>query len=151
MCFYLVHAGWFAPSSVPATEVFDGDLRWSSGSGITKKRLKEKDFLEINNNHHYNNNNNNTNTNSQISSVDFLQSRSISTGLGLSLDDRRMVSSRESPVLSLFNDEINRELQRQDLEIDRLVKVQVLNLYFVLLFSSEILENQEDLQYEFSV
>lgn len=64
--------------------------------------------------------------NSQISSVDLLQTRSVSTGLGLSLDDRRMVaSSGDSPLLSLFDEEIDRELQRQDAEMDRFVKVQV--------------------------
>ncbi|OVA15831.1 zinc finger protein [Macleaya cordata] len=109
------HVVGLAPGPVPVPDAFDGgDLRWSNGSEITKKRLKEQDFLE----------NNNNNNNSQISSVDFLQSRSVSTGLGLSLDDRRLASSGESPVFSLFNDEIDRELQRQDAEIDRFVKVQ---------------------------
>ncbi|KAF8406308.1 hypothetical protein HHK36_008393 [Tetracentron sinense] len=99
----------FAPGAIPATDGGGGDLVWSNGSESKKKRLKEQDFME---------------NNSQISSVDFLRTRSVSTGLGLSLDDRRMASSGDSPVFSLFSDEIDRELQRQDEEMDRFVKVQ---------------------------
>jgi len=75
-----------------------------------RKRLKEQDFLE---------------NNSQISSVDFLQPRSVSTGLGLSLDNTRLTSTGDSALLSLIGDDIERELQQQDVEIDRFLKVQV--------------------------
>ncbi|CAK9184959.1 unnamed protein product [Ilex paraguariensis] len=75
----------------------------------SKKRLKEQDFLE---NH------------SQISSVDFLQARSVSTGLGLSLDNGRLASSGDSSLLGLGGDDIERELQRQEAEIDRYIKIQ---------------------------
>ena len=75
-----------------------------------RKRLKEQDFLE---------------NNSQISSVDFLQPRSVSTGLGLSLDNTRMASTGDSALLSLIGDDIDRELQQQDVEIDRFLKLQV--------------------------
>lgn len=76
-----------------------------------KKRLKEQDFLE---------------NNSQISSLDFLQSRSVSTGLGLSLDNTRMASTGDSALLSLIGDDIDCELQQQEAEIQRFLKVQVL-------------------------
>nr|CAN66984.1 hypothetical protein VITISV_004458 [Vitis vinifera] len=86
-----------------------GELRWNYGLESKKKRLKEQDFLE---NH------------SQISSVDFLQPRSVSTGLGLSLDHGRMASSGDSAFIHLIGDDIDLELQRQDAEIDRFLKVQ---------------------------
>ncbi|MCL7035942.1 hypothetical protein MKW94_003150 [Papaver nudicaule] len=117
------HVAGLAPG-----DVFDGgDLQWAAnGVEISRKALKEQDFLDNNNNNQYydNINNHNSNTNSQISSVDFLQTRPVSTGLGLSLDDRRNVSCGETPVYSLFDDEIAREFQRQDAEIDHFIKVQ---------------------------
>ncbi len=113
-----------APGPVAANDGSDGgaDLQWNYGVEVEpkKKMLKEQDFLE---------------NNSQISSVDFLQPRSVSTGLGLSLDNNtRMASTGDSALLSLIGDDIERELQRHDAEIDRFLKVQV----FVLLqdFSS---------------
>ncbi|XP_058089549.1 probable BOI-related E3 ubiquitin-protein ligase 2 [Magnolia sinica] len=102
------HVVGLAPVPIPAMDGTTVDLQWA-GSEPKNKRLKEQEFLE----------------NSQISSVDFLQTRSVSTGLGLSLDDRRMASSSgDSPVLSLLDEEIDRELQRQDTEMDRFVKLQ---------------------------
>ncbi|XP_010269519.1 PREDICTED: probable BOI-related E3 ubiquitin-protein ligase 2 [Nelumbo nucifera] len=103
------HVAGFAPAPTPATDCGGGDMRWKNGSEPKKKRLKEQDFLE---------------NNSQISSVDFFQTRSVSTGLGLSLDDRRMASSGDSPLFSLLDDDIDGELQRQEAEMDRFVKVQ---------------------------
>ncbi|XP_010263518.1 PREDICTED: probable BOI-related E3 ubiquitin-protein ligase 2 [Nelumbo nucifera] len=110
------HVAGFAPGPTPAAGCGGGgvggggcDLRWSGGSEAKMKRMKEQDFLE---------------NNSQISSVDFLQTRSVSTGLGLSLDDRRITSSGDSPLFSLLDDDIDRELQRQEAEMDRFVKVQ---------------------------
>lgn len=85
-------------------------LQWNYGLEPERKRLKEQDFLE---------------NNSQISSVDFLQPRSVSTGLGLSLDNTRLTSTGDSALLSLIGDDIERELQQQDAEIDRFLKVQV--------------------------
>ncbi|MCD7470288.1 hypothetical protein HAX54_010017 [Datura stramonium] len=85
------------------------DLQWNYGLEPKKKRPKEQDFLE---------------NNSQISSVDLLQRRSVSTGLGLSLDNGRLASSGDSAFLGLVGDDIERELQRQDTEIDRYIKVQ---------------------------
>lgn len=85
------------------------DLQWNYGLE-SKKRPEEQDFLE---------------NNSQMSSVDFLQRRSVSTGLGLSLDNGRLASSGESSFLGLSEDDIERKLQRLDAEIDRYVKVQV--------------------------
>lgn len=87
------------------------DLQWNYGLEPKKKRPKEQDFME--------------NNNSQISSVDLLQRRSVSTGLGLSLDNGRLASSCDSAFLGLVGDDIERELQRQDAEIDRYIKVQV--------------------------
>ncbi|CAN7082865.1 unnamed protein product [Brassica oleracea var. botrytis] len=71
-----------------------------------RKRVKEMDFLE---------------NNSQISSIDFWQRRSVSTGLGLSLDSPPIGSSDGSALLPL---DVERELQRQDAEIDRFLKIQ---------------------------
>ncbi|MCI13273.1 RING finger protein B, partial [Trifolium medium] len=85
------------------------DLHWNFGLEPERKRLKEQDFLE---------------NNSQISSVDFLQPRSVSTGLGLSLDNTRLTSTGDSALLSLIGDDIDRELQQQDLEMDRFLKLQ---------------------------
>ncbi|XP_021898508.1 probable BOI-related E3 ubiquitin-protein ligase 2 [Carica papaya] len=104
------HVIGFAPGPAPVTDGRDGpDLQWNYGVESKRKRLKEQDFFEIN---------------SQISSVDFLQARSVSTGLGLSLDNNRMASSNDSALLSLLGDDIDCELQRQDAEIDRFLKVQ---------------------------
>jgi len=49
----------------------------------------------------------------------------VSTGLGLSLDNTRLTSTGDSALLSLIGDDIERELQQQDVEIDRFLKVQV--------------------------
>lgn len=102
----------FAPGPFTAADGGDGggELRWNYGLESKKNKLKEQDFLE---NH------------SQISSVDFLQPRSVSTGLGLSLDHGRMASSGDSSFLRFIGDDINLELQRQDAEIDSFLKVQV--------------------------
>ncbi|CAN8302767.1 unnamed protein product [Cochlearia groenlandica] len=80
-----------------------------------RKRVKEVDFMDNN------------------SSIDFGKARSVSTGLGLSLDNARLVSSSSSSstyydgsasLLSLVGDDIDRELQRQDAEINRFLKIQ---------------------------
>lgn len=94
------------------------DFEWNYGLGLEprRERIKEQDFLE---------------NNSQISSIDFLQARSVSTGLGLSLDNARVASSDGSALLSLVGDDIDRELQRQDADIDRFLKIQVKNLIFL--------------------
>ncbi|KAH0850284.1 hypothetical protein HID58_095667, partial [Brassica napus] len=85
------HVAGFAP-----VVQFDG-VEWNS---FGRKRVKEMDFLE---------------NNSQISSIDFWQGRSVSTGLGLSLDSPPIGSA----LLPLVGDDVERELQRQDAEIDR--------------------------------
>ncbi|KAH7523640.1 hypothetical protein FEM48_Zijuj06G0033400 [Ziziphus jujuba var. spinosa] len=105
------HVVGFAPGPVAAADGADVgmDLPWNYGLEPKKKKLKEQDFLE---------------NNSQISSVDFLQPRSVSTGLGLSLDNSRMASTGDSALLSLIGDEIDRELQQQDTEFDRFLRVQ---------------------------
>ncbi|KFK36160.1 hypothetical protein AALP_AA4G085800 [Arabis alpina] len=86
-----------------------GEFEWNYGVEPTRKRIKEQDFLD---------------NNSQISSIDFWQARSVSTGLGLSLDNARIASSDGSALLSLVGDDVERELQRQDTEIDRYLKIQ---------------------------
>ncbi|CAH1454316.1 unnamed protein product [Lactuca virosa] len=99
----------------PGTDVSDGgfDLQRNYDLESRKKRPNEQEFFE------------NNNTNSQISSIDFLQPRSVSTGLGLSLDNGRLASSGESSfVAGLIGDEIEMELRRQDAEIDRFMKIQ---------------------------
>ncbi|CAA7047958.1 unnamed protein product [Microthlaspi erraticum] len=103
------HVAGFAPGPVLQIDGSDGggaaDMEWNYG----RKRIKEMDFLE---------------NNSQISSIDFWQNRSVSTGLGLSLDNARIASSDGSALLSLVGDDVDRELQRQDAEIDRFLKIQ---------------------------
>ncbi|KAL6995492.1 RING-type E3 ubiquitin transferase [Sarracenia purpurea var. burkii] len=105
------HVVGLAPGPVPVADGSDRgvDLQWNYGLEPKRNRLKEQDFLE---------------NNSQISSVDFLQARSVSTGLGLSLDNGRFASSGDSPFHGLFGDEVDRVLQRQGAEIDRLLKIQ---------------------------
>ncbi|KAI7992356.1 hypothetical protein LOK49_LG12G00592 [Camellia lanceoleosa] len=107
-----VHVVEFAPGPFPAADGNDGgvELQWNYGLEPTKKKIKEQDFLE---------------NNSQMCSVDFLQARSVSTGLGLSFDNGRLASSGDSSFLGVMGDEIDCELQRQDAEIDRLLKIQV--------------------------
>lgn len=105
------HVVGFAPGPVAATDGSDNgaDLQWQYGFESKRKKLKEQDFLE---------------NNSQISSVELLQPRSVSTGLGLSLDNTRMASTGDSALLSLIGDDVDHELQRQDAEIDRFLKAQ---------------------------
>ncbi|CAL9762692.1 unnamed protein product [Musa acuminata subsp. burmannicoides] len=96
-----------APGAAPAAAADGGSSGWEP----RRKRLKEQDLLE----------------NSQISSIDFLQTGSVSTGLGLSLDDRRVAaSSGESPLLLLpsVDKDIDREVQRMDAEMDQFIKLE---------------------------
>ncbi|ESQ30920.1 hypothetical protein EUTSA_v10011662mg [Eutrema salsugineum] len=98
------HVAGFAPGPVMQIDGSDGggtDFEWNYG----RKRVKEQDFFEM-------------------SSIDFWQGRSVSTGLGLSLDNARIASSDGSALLSLVGDDVDRELQRQDAEIDRFLKIQ---------------------------
>ncbi|CAN8288642.1 unnamed protein product [Cochlearia groenlandica] len=79
------------------------------------KRIKEMDFME--------------NNDSQMSSIDIWRGgRSVSTGLGLSIDDNapRLASSFTdgSALMSLVGYDIDQELQRQDAETDRFLKIQ---------------------------
>lgn len=108
----LVHVVGFAPGTAPGPDASDGvaDIHWMYGIEPKKKRLKEQDLFE---------------NNSQISSIDFLQPRPVSTGLGLSLDNTRMASTGDSPLVSLIGDDIDRELRRQDDDIEKFLKVQV--------------------------
>ncbi|KAK8551959.1 hypothetical protein V6N13_120388 [Hibiscus sabdariffa] len=106
------HVVGFAPGPIPVADGSDGgaEMQWNNGGQPKRKKLKEQDFLE---------------NSSQISSVDFFQARSVSTGLGLSLDNNnRMASSGDSALLSLIGDDLDNELQQQDAEIDRFLKEQ---------------------------
>ncbi|KAE9603595.1 putative transcription factor C2H2 family [Lupinus albus] len=85
------------------------DLQWNYCLEPERKRLKEHDFME---------------SNSKISCVEFMKPRSVSTGLGLSLDNTRMSSVGDSLLLSLFGNDIDRELLQQDVEIDRFLRAQ---------------------------
>ncbi|KAD4385233.1 hypothetical protein E3N88_25401 [Mikania micrantha] len=98
----------------PGTDVSDGGLELQRNYDMElNRRPKEQEFLG------------NNNANSQMSSVDFLQPRSVSTGLGLSLDNGRLGSSGESSFISgLLGDDLDRELRRQDAEIDRFMNIQ---------------------------
>ena len=106
----LVHVAGFAPG--PVNDGSDGglELQWDYRLEPKRNRLKEQDFLE---NH------------SQISSVDFLQPQSVSTGLGLSLDNTHVSSSGDSALLSIIGDDIDSELQQQRVEVDKFLKIQV--------------------------
>lgn len=108
----LVHVVGFAPGTAPGPDASDGvaDFPLMYGIEPKKKRLKEQDLFE---------------NNSQISSIDFLQPRPVSTGLGLSLDNTRMASTGDSPLVSLIGQDVDLELQRQDEDIEKFLKVQV--------------------------
>lgn len=82
------------------------DLQWNLGLENDRKRLKEHDFLE---------------NISHMSCADFMQPRSVSTGLGLSLDNTRVASTGDSSLLSL----VDHQLLQQNAEIDRFLRVQV--------------------------
>ncbi|XP_031407022.1 probable BOI-related E3 ubiquitin-protein ligase 2 isoform X1 [Punica granatum] len=105
------HVVGLAPIPVPGTDGTDGghDLQFNCGLETNRKKLKEQDFFD---------------NNSQISSLDFLQARSVSTGLGLSFDNNKMVSSGDSALLSLLIDDVDRELRQQDAEIERFLKLE---------------------------
>ncbi|CAL0305817.1 unnamed protein product [Lupinus luteus] len=83
------------------------DLRWNYCLEPERKGLKEHDFME---------------NNSKISCVEFMKPRSVSTGLGLSLDNARMSSAGDSALLSILGNDIDRELVQQDVEIDRFLR-----------------------------
>ncbi|KAJ4820091.1 SBP (S-ribonuclease binding protein) family protein [Rhynchospora pubera] len=105
----LVDAMGLAPVSIGMGSNLAADAA-SNGWG---RRPKEQEFLE----------------NSQITSIDFLQTggSAVSTGLALSLDDRRAASSSgESPLLLLpmVDEEIACEVQRMDAEMDRFIRTQ---------------------------
>lgn len=93
------------------------DLQWTyCNLEPKKKKLKEQDFL---------------NGNTLVSSGNCLQTRPVSTGLGLSLDNSRMDSSAvaiagggSSLLLSLMGDAIDVELRKHDAELDRFLKVE---------------------------
>lgn len=117
-----VHVAGLAPGPVMQIDGSD-EFDWNYGVEPRRERIiEEEDFLENNNN-------------SQISSIDFWQNRPVSTGLGLSLDNAGIASSDGSALLSLVGDDIDRELQRQDADIDRYLKIQVakINLIFWLI------------------
>ncbi|KAK4794924.1 hypothetical protein SAY86_012918 [Trapa natans] len=85
------------------------DLQFKFGFEPKRKKLKEEDFFD---------------NNSQISSIDFFQARSVSTGLGLSFDNNKIVSSGDSALLSLIFDDIDCELRQQDAEIENFLKIE---------------------------
>lgn len=109
----LVNVVGVAPGTLPAADGNDGgaDLQFNFGLELKRRKLEEQDLFE--------------NNNSQVSSIDFLQARSVSTGLGLSLDNSKLASSGDSALLLLLTDDIDRELQQQDAEIGRFLKFQV--------------------------
>ncbi|EPS67621.1 hypothetical protein M569_07154, partial [Genlisea aurea] len=112
------HAPYIPPYEVAGvTREEDGlDLQWNFGVGVKKKRPTEQVFLE--------NNNYNSNNTSQISSAELFQPRSVSTGLGLSLENPLLTSSGDSGLMGLEGDTLEQELRRQDAEIDRYLKLQ---------------------------
>ncbi|XP_047334795.1 probable BOI-related E3 ubiquitin-protein ligase 3 [Impatiens glandulifera] len=104
------HVVGLAPYPVPATDASDGlavDFPLNYGFESRRKRLKELDFLD---------------NNTQFSPVDFIQTRSVSTGLGLSLDNGRLASSGDS---SPFLGVIGNELSEYNADLDGFLRVQV--------------------------
>ncbi|CAK7347527.1 unnamed protein product [Dovyalis caffra] len=92
------HVVGFAPGPAPGP-VNDGsdgglELQWNYGLEPKRKRLKEQDFW-----------------------------RTIPR-FRLSLDNTRVSSSGDSALLSLIGDDIDSELQRQDMEVDKFLKIQ---------------------------
>lgn len=100
----------------------ENDLAWNLLA--PRKRAREHELLE----------------NSQISSIDFLQSQrtaqialpqsngAVSTGLRLSLDDEKLNSSGNMSLstskVSLMNEELSGVLQQQNAEIDQFLRAQ---------------------------
>ncbi|KAL3845166.1 hypothetical protein ACJIZ3_002569 [Penstemon smallii] len=103
----------------PVQEESGLDLKCDFGLDSNKKRPREQIFLENNLNSY-----SSSNKSQMSSSVEFFQARLVSTGLGLSLDNSRRASSGESALIGLVGDDFDIELQRQDAEIDRYVKLQ---------------------------
>lgn len=91
-------------------------MQFNFGLEPKRKKPKEQDFFD--------------NT-SQISSLDFLQARSVSTGLGLSFDNNKIVSSGDSALLSLIFDDVDCEFRKQDAEIERFLKIEVLTFHLL--------------------
>ncbi|XP_047306823.1 probable BOI-related E3 ubiquitin-protein ligase 3 isoform X2 [Impatiens glandulifera] len=110
-----------SPYPVPGSDGSDG-VPWNYGFEPRKKRLKEQDFFE---------------NNSQILPVDFFQTRSVSTGLGLSLDNGRLGSSGDSSFRGIIRNEIDSQLLKHNADIDQYLRVQVEQL------RQEILEKVE--------
>lgn len=111
----------------------NSDLQWNYGLELSRKKPKERLFLENSLNIYKNNNN------SQMSSsLDLLQPGSVSTGLELSLDNPRAASSGDSSLLGLVGVDLDRELRRHDAEIDRYVKLQVGISRFVIFVSMNL-------------
>ncbi|XP_026402287.1 BOI-related E3 ubiquitin-protein ligase 1-like isoform X2 [Papaver somniferum] len=97
------------PQYIPPYSSGEGggvDRRWINGFQPKKMRLIKEEELDTNNNNFL---------------TGLLPMRSVPTGLGLSLDDKSSVEFQSSLLL---DDSINKELQRQDAEIDHLIKVQ---------------------------
>ncbi|KAI3841705.1 hypothetical protein MKX03_006849 [Papaver bracteatum] len=97
------------PQYIPPYSSGDGggvDRRWINGFQPKKMRLIKEEELDTNNNNFL---------------TGLLPTRSVPTGLGLSLDDKSSVEFQSSLLL---DDSISKELQRQDAEIDHLIKVQ---------------------------
>ncbi|EMS64582.1 hypothetical protein TRIUR3_22244 [Triticum urartu] len=97
--------------------------------------------------------------NSQMSSIDFLQTGSaVSTGLALSLEDRRHGgggagagnSSGDSPLLLLpmLDDDISREVQRLDADMDRFIRAQAKQFEALASVEDKILRKIRDKESE---
>ncbi|KAI3922251.1 hypothetical protein MKX01_005940, partial [Papaver californicum] len=99
------HPQYIPPYSSDADGGDDVDRRWINGFQPKKMRLIKEEELD-------------TNSNNLLTGL--LSARSVPTGLVLSLDDKSSIEFQSSLLL---DDSINKELQRQDAEIDRLIKV----------------------------
>ncbi|KAK4781554.1 hypothetical protein SAY86_015656 [Trapa natans] len=100
-----------APVPAPLADDTDGglDLKFNFSLEPKRKMLKEQDFFD---------------STSQMSSLDLFQARSVSTGLGLSFDNNKIVSSGDSALLSLISDDVDCDFHKLDADIDRFLKIE---------------------------
>eukprot|EP00252_Welwitschia_mirabilis_P007540 TRINITY_DN18992_c0_g1_i2.p1 TRINITY_DN18992_c0_g1~~TRINITY_DN18992_c0_g1_i2.p1 ORF type:complete len:344 (+),score=71.67 TRINITY_DN18992_c0_g1_i2:353-1384(+) len=107
-------------SGAPVLHSSDGEAAWNVG--VAKRKTREQELLE----------------NSQISSIDFLQTQranqvpipqtdgAVSTGLRLSLEGDSVNPSSNDAMgkLKNFNEELNTELQKQEADFDQFLRAQ---------------------------
>ncbi|KAK9051202.1 hypothetical protein SSX86_027828 [Deinandra increscens subsp. villosa] len=69
---------------------------------------------------------------SSVVATDLDEASISSTGLGLSLDNGRLALDESSFIFGLLEDDLELDLHREDAEFDRLMKIQVKSMYYML-------------------